>query len=105
MPEHLFLKLCKGMLFTHLPPQSVVCEEDDAGDSMYILMSGTCLVRGKPPPEKPAANVAEVVHRGASMISVGGSGITPAKAVSHTAPHVRTCPVAERVCAPACDLR
>ena len=55
IPSDVFAKLCKGMLFVHLPPQALVCEEDEPGDSMYVIMSGQCEVRATPPPVKPKA--------------------------------------------------
>lgn len=31
---------------------AVVCEEDEVGDSMFIVLSGVCEVRAQAPPEK-----------------------------------------------------
>ena len=50
IPKDVFARLCKGILFAHLPPRALVCEEDDPSDCMYIIVSGQCDVRAKAPP-------------------------------------------------------
>lgn len=50
MPSELMAKLCKGLELRHVPANGVICEEDAPGDSMFVVMAGTCTVRALPPP-------------------------------------------------------
>ena len=45
-------KICKGITIEQYPTNHLVCEEDEPGDSMFIVLSGQCNVRALPPPEK-----------------------------------------------------
>eukprot|EP00892_Ulva_mutabilis_P012096 jgi/Ulvmu1/9259/UM050_0008.1 len=52
----LLKKLCKGMSLEHVNPNGIVCEEDEPGDSMFVVLSGVCDVRAQAPPEKNATD-------------------------------------------------
>lgn len=51
--RELMARLCKGMHFRHAPAGTVVCEEDERGDSMFVVLAGRCVVRAEPPPSRP----------------------------------------------------
>lgn len=51
-PLPLLKKLCKGMSLECVKPNTIVCEEDEPSDSMFIVLAGLCQVRAQPPPEK-----------------------------------------------------
>jgi hypothetical protein len=57
LSDAMMKKLCKGITIEKYPANHVVCEEDEPGDSMYIVLSGQCIVRAQRPQEKSAESV------------------------------------------------
>jgi hypothetical protein len=54
-------KICKGITIEKYPTNHVVCEEDEPGDCMFIVLSGKCVVRAQPPPDKSADAASHIV--------------------------------------------
>lgn len=52
LSDPMMKKICKGITIEKYPANQVVCEEDEPGDSMFIVLSGQCIVRAQPPPDK-----------------------------------------------------
>jgi hypothetical protein len=55
LTEPMMRKVCKGMTIEQFTANQVICEEDEPGDSMYIVLSGQCVVRAQAPPVKAVA--------------------------------------------------
>lgn len=58
LSDPMMLKVCKGITIESYLANQVVCEEDEPGDSMFIVLSGQCTVRALPPPDKSADSMA-----------------------------------------------
>lgn len=50
------------MMYLYLPPGGVLFEEDDFGDSMYVIMSGQLNVRSHPITENIIAAEEQILH-------------------------------------------
>lgn len=55
MPLSVRTKLAKSCQGLQLPAGAVVFEEDDKGDAMYVVVSGSLQVRARPLPQRQAA--------------------------------------------------
>lgn len=90
LPHDLMAKLCKGMQLQHVPQNGVVVEEDEAGDSMYVVMSGACTVRALPPPTKPG-KVPEGDHGSVAVSTIAALPATKQKRRVQLAPEEQVC--------------
>lgn len=52
-PQALLKKVCRGIFLEYVKPNAIVCEEDEPGDSMFIVLSGACDIRAQAPPDQP----------------------------------------------------
>ncbi|KAK3268253.1 hypothetical protein CYMTET_23234 [Cymbomonas tetramitiformis] len=65
-PQGLRLRLLRSMQYEVLPQNSLVCEQGDVGDAMYVIMSGTCAVHVKSSVADSIQKIDATAHRGKS---------------------------------------
>jgi hypothetical protein len=90
--QELMERLCKGMQLRHARDGTIICEEDERGESMYVVLAGGCTVRADAPPGQPTRQI-ERYHRG----SVAASTHNGTRSVHQTVTAANRRPAAEDV--------
>eukprot|EP00854_Cymbomonas_tetramitiformis_P010125 gene10125-11983_t len=68
------LRLLRSMQYEVLPQNSLVCEQGDVGDAMYVIMSGTCAVHVKSSVADSIQKIDATAHRGKSNSDTSEGG-------------------------------
>ena len=98
LADPMMKKVCKGITIEKYPANHVVCEEDEPGDSMFIVLSGQCIVRALPPPDKTADSVSHTVAIPPAAAAPGPPGTV--KSVRR----VKVATTTDKVCIRTCLL-
>ena len=74
LSDPMMKKVCKGITIEKYPANHVVCEEDEPGDSMFIVLSGQCIIRAQPPPNKSIDSVSHAAAIPPAAVASGPPG-------------------------------